>query len=496
MRYDISTAVSSLDPQYAAGEDAQLILRQLFEGLFSLDAEEGAKPAAVERYAVSEDGLIWTFTLREGLVWSDGEALTAADYAFALRRLFNPDYPSPFAVDFSCIRGAEQVLTGQLPVSALGIRAPDARTLELTLAYPVEELPLLLCSTAAMPCRQAFFEETRGRYGLEEDMLLYNGPFYLRYWEPGEYVQVRWNESYRAADTVNPNRITFSIQPPSEHFSRFWSGKTDAAMVSYEEWRRLRSDRYTVTTFEDTVWVLLFNQEDAFFSESLARRAFTQAIDRRAYASGLGNDRMDTTVFLPPTLLLGESSYRALAGFDGPGGDAGQAAEAFSQLTGQGKEVPSLTLLCADEDSCAMVAGVLQRSWRDALALTVSVQRTPVESLQAQVEKGAYQMAILPLRPDSAKPEGMLRRFSSSSSRNLARYRSEEYDLLLGAAERAVGEGARLNALKAAEEQLYEDAVLAPLYFQTHYYVSGRDTGGIVFSPFAGGIDFRAALKF
>lgn len=495
LRYDVSAVISSLDPQYATGKDAQLIIRQLFEGLFAPDGEKGAVPAAAESFAVSEDGLRWSFTLREDLLWSDGEAVRAADYAFALRRLFNSDYPSPFAADFICIQGARQVLEGQASPYTLGIAAPDERTLILTLEYAVQDLPQLLCLTAAMPCRQDFFEETRGRYGLQEDMLLYNGPFYLRYWEQQEYVQVRKNEHYHGAQQVNPARITFYMQPQADRFSRFWSGRTDAAMVCYDDWSRLRSGSYSAETFEDTVWVLLFNQGDSFFAQPLARHAFVEAIDRRAYASGLGNDRIDTTVFLPPTLLLGEKGYRQLAGFEGPGSDAGRAQKAFSELLAQSADIPQLTLLCADDTSCAMVAGVLQKNWRDILALTVSVQQMSEQTLFSRVESGEYQLAIVALQPDSFRPEGMLGIFSSASPRNLARYRSEEYDELLFRAARAQGEGARLRALQAAEQQLYEDAVLAPLYFQTHYYVSARGVSGIRFLPLAGQIDFRSALK-
>lgn len=493
MRYDISEAVSSLDPQYADGADAQLIIRQLFEGLFAPDAANGAVPAAVAHYTTSEDGLQWTFILREGLSWSDGEVLVSEDYAFALRRLFNADYPSPFAKDFLCIRGAQQALEGQRSASTLGIDTPDARTLVLTLEYPVDDLPELLCLTAAMPCRRDFFEQTRGRYGLQEDMLLYNGPFYLRYWEPGEYLQLRWNEMYHDKDAVNPSRITFYIQPEADHFSRFWSGKTDAAVTTFANWSRLRSDRYSASTFEDTVWVLLFNQEDAFFSQEMARHAFIDAIDRRAYASGLDNDRIDTTVFLPPSLRVGEQSYRRLAGFEGPQGDSDRAAGMLSGLTEE--EPPRLVLLCADDESCAMVAGVLQRNWRDTLALTVGIQRLSEDTLSSQVENGEYQLAILPLQPDSSRPEEMLGMFSSLATHNPARYRSEEYDRLLQQAVKTRGEGARIRALLRVETQLYEDAVLAPLYFQTHYYVSARGVSGIRFLPFAGQIDFSLALK-
>ena len=130
IRYNISVNVDNLDPQYISTANETLLILNCFEGLMKLDASGQPIAALAERYTLSEDKQVYTFYLREGLKWSDGEPLTAGDFVFAFRRLFNPDSPSPNARDFRSMENADAILSGQLAASRLGIRALDSRTLE------------------------------------------------------------------------------------------------------------------------------------------------------------------------------------------------------------------------------------------------------------------------------------------------------------------------------------------------------------------------------
>lgn len=502
VRYDISASVTNLDPQYAYTEDAKLIVRNAFEGLFESGEEGEAVPAAAESLSVSEDGLTATITLREDLRWSDGSAVTAGDYAFALRRLFTADYPSDYASDFLCIRGAAAILRGEKSAETLGVRAPDDRTLVISLEHSTDSLPYLLCSTAALPCKESFFEETRGRYGLGREMLLYNGPFRVYYWEEN-MVQLRPNPEYRGVEEVYPRSVTFNVADPSQHFARLEAGRTDAAILSYSEWNRLeRQERYTCQQYEDTVWVLIFNEnlgeetsEGRFLASAEGRRALASAVDHRVFAPDLGNDLVETTVFLPPSLRLGGESYRRQAGFTGNSLFDPQAAQNACRTAARLYGTPQITILAPDEEAHSAAATGIQRCWRDTLALGANLMQIPRSELLERVRRGEYQAAILPLRPDSEEPERMLMSFRSASAGNIAGYSSEEYDALLERASSAGSTEGRLRACRAAERMLYEEAVLVPLYFQTNYYVLAPGVEGIRFSPFAGETLFRGALK-
>lgn len=501
VRYDISVPVSNLDPQYAYTEEAEMIVSNAFEGLFEQNGEGEAVPAAAQQMTFSDDGLTATITLRDGLLWSDGSAVTAGDYAFALRRLFTPEYPSAYAVDFSCLKNADSILRGFCSVSELGVDAPDEKTLVLTLEYPVDHLAYLLCSTAALPCKESFFYETRGRYGLERETLLYNGPFRVYYWED-EMVQLRPNPVYRDVESVLPRSVTFNVSDAEEQFERLESGKNDAAQLSYAEWNSLKDrELYSCEQFEDTVWVLIFNEQPEilnreFFASFDGRRALMQAIDHRAFAPDLGYDLVETTVLLPPTLSFYGESYRKRAGFTGADlFNARAAGEHFRTASMLYGNVHSITVLVPDEDTHAAAAAAIQRCWRDTLALNTNLIRLSEEELLERVHRGDYQAAIIPLRPDSQDPGGMLADFLSTSADNIAGYSSMQYDTLFKKAASAGDEAERLWYYRRAELLLYEDAVLVPLYFQTHYYVTAPGVEGIRISPFAGEIQFRNAIK-
>ncbi len=134
----------TLDPHLVdAYTDARLIAA-LFEGLTVIDERTStAVPAAAERWETSADGLVWTFHLRPGLLWSNGEPLTADDFVQSWRRCLSPELASPYAYYFFQVKNAEAFNSGQLTdPAALGLAAPDARTLVITLAHPTPHLPL------------------------------------------------------------------------------------------------------------------------------------------------------------------------------------------------------------------------------------------------------------------------------------------------------------------------------------------------------------------
>lgn len=499
VRYDILSDPKNLDPQYANSEEAKLIIRNTLEGLFRVNERGEAVPAAAESYSVSQDSLTWTITLRGGLLWEDETPLVAGDFAFALRRLFSPEFPSPFAGDFGCIKNSAEVLSGELPQSALGVTASDARTLVISLSYPAPYLPQLLATTAAMPCNEVFYTKARGRYGLSQSMLLANGPFVLYDWDSigkTPYVQIRKNSLYRAPDEVFPSRVTFYIKSTPEQLERFSDGKTDAAVLSYEQLTSLGEKRYEYSKFEDTVWVLMLNQRVPFLQSRSARTALCQSIDHRTFSPTLDTDLVDSNTFLPPSMRLFGESYRALAGFVREDTFAPENARSQIKIAVAGGEAPEVLTIITDSSSThPLTAAEVQKSWRDNLSLNVNLVQYDSDELTAKVLAGDYEVALLPLRPSSSRAADMLGQFRSTSEQNIAGYSSPEYDALLDGLSRAGSLESQLAAIRRCEELLYSDGVIIPMYFQTHYYVQGRGVSGISFSPFAGDIDFRGVKK-
>ena len=188
---DLSRRVTSLDPQFSTSWESQVVMLNLFEGLLLRQGNGELIPGAAESYQVSADGLTYTFQLRRDGVWNDGSLrngidptpVTAKDFVFSFHRIFDPEVPSPWAGDFQAIQNSQEVLSGELPKSQLGVRAVGDYTLIITLSEPSSILLEQLAGPGALPCNEEFFLSTWARYGQGIGQILGNGPFRLSSWD-------------------------------------------------------------------------------------------------------------------------------------------------------------------------------------------------------------------------------------------------------------------------------------------------------------------------
>ena len=209
LRVCLDAAPATLDPAMASSDAERTVVAHLFENLMKLSrGEDGSiQPvyAAAKSYTVEDnlDGTeTYTFTLRQNVRWSDGQTVTAHDFVFAFQRIFNSIYPSPFASLYSAIRNSQQVLSGELQASELGVQATDDLTVVFTLSYADPSFLESLAHSSAMPCSQKLFEAAGGRYGTSISQTFSNGPFTLMQWENGNRIYLKKNSSYYDAQAV------------------------------------------------------------------------------------------------------------------------------------------------------------------------------------------------------------------------------------------------------------------------------------------------------
>ncbi len=178
-------------PEVACGN----VLRDLYEGLVDDSVAGELRPGLAERWAVSADGLRWTFHLRDGLHWSNGEALTAAQIVASFQRAFAPATAAPFAGHFDALRNARAVQQGRAAPEALGVSAPNARTLVFELSRPAALPPLL-----ALPIAFPVYLPAIARYGNQHTRpghLVSNGAYRLSEWRPQANLTLERNAYYR-----------------------------------------------------------------------------------------------------------------------------------------------------------------------------------------------------------------------------------------------------------------------------------------------------------
>lgn len=417
--YSLAAGPVNLDPQLAQGEDADFVIRHLFEGLITVRDGE-ITPAAAESWEVSADGKTYTFRLRSDAAWSDGEPLTAQDFVFAFARLFDPQTHAPAATDFIAIKGAAERLRGEdVPV---GVSA-DGNTLTFALREPDNRFLYLLTTAPASPCREDFFLDTHGRYGLEKAAILGNGPFYLSTWDK-EYLRLRGRKDTPAAETV----LRLDI-----------GGSETSA-----EWVQTDGEGETL------VYGLLFHQADALFSEKSVRQALFYDLP----------DFLDAPQsVLPPSLRQG------MAPLELPQQDISTARQLFQDgVSAAGGDAYGRSILISEESGLAEDFASLAQIWQRDLGFFLSVELLPERELRDRVEAGEYDCALTPLYPEYAHPAGVLSGFTSDSRKNPCGYQNAAYDALLLDAVRE-NDPARAAALyMEAEQLLVDDGVFLPLY--------------------------------
>lgn len=514
VQYDITARPGSFDPQLATGAESLMVLENVFEGLLRLTPDGAVIPGAAKSWDVSEDGLTYTFHLREGMVWADGETpLTAEDYAFAFQRVVNPDTASPAAAGFLCIQNAAEILDGLMAPEQLAARALDDVTLEVLLTAPNPFFPQLMASTAAFPCNKAFFTEQRGRYGYSREYLLSNGPFTIRREVQDKRLELRRNGRYvsdvptQAAgvnlhyqvddkpDADEPNKV---LQTAAEKVrTRFLEGKTHAAPATPAQ-----AESYLAalpgagaTSFQNRVWGLAFNGSTAYSNTKL-RQAFALVLDVQAFAPYLTGSLQPADAIIPSASSLQGLPYRETVGGSLlPARDIARAkalyAEAMALLSLE--KAPRTSILCPDTGDIPVMLGAYQKALQQAFGIYVNLEPLPESELLARVAAGDYTIALLPLTAERGTPDALLELFASYSPRNVCAYNSAVYDALLARAQESISPPDAAALYFSAERMLVDEAVFLPVAFETTYYVSSPEVTGLEFSPFSYQVFFQHA---
>ena len=275
-----------LDPQVMTAFTDQCLSLALFEGLCALDeASSRPVPAAAESWEVSSDGLTYTFHLRTGLQWSNGDPLTAGDFVAAWRRVLSPALAAEYAYLFYPVKNAEAYNTGKLTdPAALGFAAPDDRTLRLTLERPTPYLPALTALPPWFPVNPRVLAKfgaltQRGTAWTRPGNLVGNGPFLLTEWRPNDHVRVAKNPRYWDAAAVRLHGIVFfPTENPDVEERDFRAGQVhltyELPLSKVDGYRRTAPASLRLDPFLETFF-LRFNTSRPPLGDARVRRALS-----------------------------------------------------------------------------------------------------------------------------------------------------------------------------------------------------------------------------
>ena len=473
-----------LDPQVVTAYTDQNILLALFEGLTAVDEKTSqAVPAATQAWEVSSDGRAWTFHLREGLRWSNGEALTADDFVRSWRRMLSPALGAEYANLLYPIRNARALNRGALAdPGALGVSAPDPRTVRIELEQPIPYLPVLVAQPPWYPVNPRVLERfgamaSRGTAWTRPGNLVGNGPFTLREWTPNARIVVARNPDYWNAGAVTLQGIIFFPTENADSEERdFRAGQLHITyavpLARIGAYRRDAPGELRVDPFLQTFF-LRFNASRAPFGDPRVRRALSLAIDRDTLSRRvLSGGYPPAHSFTPPDC----GGYTARARVDLDVKEARRLLAEAGFPGGSG--LPPFEVQARNDDVQPSVLEALQEMWQTRLGVRVTLatleQKTWLQNQQTQ----NYAVSTSGWAGDFLDPVTFLDLFVSAGGNNWTGWGDKEYDGLIEEASRTRDAQARLEVFQRAEALLLEKGPVAPLYFGAHAYLIRPSVGG------------------
>jgi ABC-type oligopeptide transport system substrate-binding subunit len=488
----------NLDPQIASTPSEITSVLHLYNGLFRKGPDGKVVAACAEDYTVSGDGLVYTISIKENLFWQscklDGKevtlALTADDFVFGLTRVFQKDTKSPYATALSTIQNADAVLSGRMEESALGVKALDAHTLQITLAHPDPLFIERLCLPGAMPCNRTFFASTGGAYGLSGKTTLGNGNFELVTWQKNSGIGMQNTSAKRGA--VNYLRLVLpetrnAAVPP---LKRLADGITDGELMH----GYIADERFSVTHYATTVWSLAFNCENRYLQNVDIRTALA-ASAQKAHIPLDEKSLIPCEGLVPPSITMLDQDYRSYAGNTMPICED-PAAIYRSGLSQLGiSKVSGLTVLVPDSGDYAEIFADISQQWQKDLSVFFSVKALSNDALLAAVASGNYDIALLPLEQSENDVYSLLARFKTGKADNAPRFSNPPYDEMLREIEQTRDARIRADLFVQAEKYLLSQAPLVPLFYETDTFLYSADISGLVISPYGPVVDISFAVK-
>jgi oligopeptide transport system substrate-binding protein len=472
----------SLDPHKARSAESMVVLRDLFECLTRLDKNAATVPAAAESWTMSDDGRIYSFRLRPNLRWSSGEPVVAEDFVAGLRRLVDPATASQYADVIDVIVNASDIVAGRKPVDSLGVAAPDAMTVVITLENPAVYLPGLMAHPSTAPLHRPSLAQFGDRFARPGDQVS-NGAFVLVEWLQGSYIRADRNPHYWGNTANRIDGVKYvQLADENAELRAYRAGELHCTAVlprGQFDWIRENLAAELHVSPQLTTYYYGFNLDRALFAKQpRLRQALSMAVDRERLASSvLRMGELPAYGWVPP----GMYNYTAQS-FDYvhmPVAERIEAARKLLAEAGYTRDKPlRFELRYNSGEVHSKVAVAVASMWKEALGVEVQLAAVEFKSLMQDIDRRNIDMYRLSWVGDYNDPYTFLQYLKGDFGINLPHYASAAYDALLEEASRQTDAAKRRSLLEQAERTMLADHPIIPLYYYVNkHLVSPRLKG-------------------
>ena len=482
-RYSNVADTATIDPNKVNAVADATISYHIYEGLYR-NVLGDVQPGMAESYTVSDDGLVYTFTLRQDAKWSDGEPVTAQDFEYGMKRLCDPAAACPMSYLGAVFKNGAAVTAGELPLDDLGVKALNEYTLEITLETPADYFLSMTSMSQFMPVRQDLAEEYGAEFGSDFDKQVFNGPFVVTQFGEGRLTMAK-NENYYNADSIKLDGVeVLTVADKTTAVSMFNAGELDLAEVPSD--LAPQYEGKTLSYYNGANDYAALNHRNEYLANKNLRLAMNYAVNREEYnlLSHNGLYEENLRYVLPQVRgVEGEYGTEYPLEFFPLQGDMELAqqylATALSELGLSDASEITLKLVVSDADDAKKEAEVVVNQWKTNLGINVEINLVPYATRNAMLVPGSdeYDIIMSGWAPDYSDPYSYLELWYSTSGYNYLNYNSADYDAYIDASKTTTG-AERMENLFNAEKTLLEDGALVPLQLrEIQYMVSDRVEG-------------------
>ncbi len=492
----------TLDPALNSAVDGGNMLITLFETLLIIDQDNKVQPGQAEKYEVSPDGLTWTFTMRDGLKWSDGTDLNAKDFEYTFKRIADTNVAAPYAETvIGMIEGYKDAIDSKNP-EKLNVKASDdGKTLTVKLAYPCSYFDKIVAFGTMSPVQKATVEKNGDSWATKPETYVCNGPYTITEWTPSEKIVCKKNENYKGgwdSSKIVNDKLTFLLLEDSSASYTAYTGGTAQLIkdVPTEEIPTLKKDKkdeFNVDPILGTYY-LSMNLNKAPFNNKNVRKALSLAIDRDYVANtvmqgtytpaynyvGTGVDDVDPGKFLENSKAANggkpyiSEDYKA---------NLEEAKKALAEAGyPEGKGFPTITYSTNDTGYHKALAEYLQQVYKD-LGITMNIDIVDWSSFTPKRRAGEYEMARNGWVMDYNDASNMIELFVSSNGNNDGKYNNPAFDKAMNDS-KVADKTAHFAALHEAEKIVSEDYGFIPVAYYNDFWLQSTSLKGTWHSPY------------
>ncbi|WP_404665641.1 peptide ABC transporter substrate-binding protein [Rhabdochlamydiaceae symbiont of Dictyostelium giganteum] len=469
LRLNIAHEPHSLDPRRGRDYIGSAMHYLLFEGLLRLSNDASLMPAQAQKIDISEDGLIYTFHLRDA-VWSDGTAVTAQDFEHSWKTLLSPDFPTPSAHLFYPIKNAKKAKLGEVTVSEIGIVSENAKTLVVTLEKPTPYFLKLVAYCAFFPVKHTLDQASGEWMNQTSSQFISNGPFALKTWKHHKKINLDKNEHYWDASSIHLDGLKISmISDENTALNLYENGDLDIlgaglSPISSDAASYYHKKGLLHTVAAPATTVITFNTTKYPFNNINIRKAFSYAINRQQITQNVTQlNEIAATGIIPPAFMPNRRS----SCFQDH--DTQKAKYHLSlglkELGISLKDFPKVMLNYTFSELNRKLAQVLQDQWMHTLGIQIDLHNLEHQVHIENLTTLSYDLAQSFWVAQYSDPMSILERFNSKNNyKNYTGWENKEYTDLLEESSQVMPSDQRVELLQEAESLIMEEMPIAPVY--------------------------------